>query len=200
MRPELGGTEHAGFEVEPSEIVGDAFTIRVSGHYVAVGDRVAPEWIDLELTGDASGPTTTARVEVHEGVPRVVAVGFVSRPGEGEVRQAHLREAQVEALLGLVAAFSLRIDDETNEIETGVDAGGDVGIESLAAIRNSRAKRRVTPEFLREVAEVYKANMAAPTRAVRERFFVGERMASKYVQQARAAGLLPPTSPGRKKA
>jgi hypothetical protein len=74
----------------------------------------------------------------------------------------------------------------------------------LAAVmtaRKGKGKRSLTPAFLARVADIYRANLAdGPTRAVRATFMVSERTASDYVQRARRAGLLPPTTPGKKQA
>lgn len=186
-------------------VVGDGFTISASGRYVQVGDRLVPETVTVELAGDAATPTTIARAVVRDGVPRVVSLTFESREGEGEVRQSHLRATQLDALLDLVAGFSVRVTEATDDrglpvVEIGVSDDGDPRPEAVAAVRGARGNRKVTDALLREVAEVYRSNMDAPTKAVRERYFVSERMASKYVQAARARGFLPPTTQGKKQA
>ena len=61
--------------------------------------------------------------------------------------------------------------------------------------------RSITPEFLKAVADVYRRNVdGAPTATVAKAFGVKRRMASQYVDRARQAGLLPPTTQGKKKA
>lgn len=67
--------------------------------------------------------------------------------------------------------------------------------------RRPRERRVITDNFLKSVAEVYRANIdRAPTKAVAKTFNVEDRMASTYVQLARRAGHLPPTKQGQKKA
>lgn len=67
--------------------------------------------------------------------------------------------------------------------------------------RRPREHRVITDNFLKSVAEVYRANIdRAPTKAVAKTFNVKDRMASTYVQRARRAGHLPPTKQGQKKA
>lgn len=64
-----------------------------------------------------------------------------------------------------------------------------------------KPRRVISGELLRRVAQVYRANIDhAPTRAVAETFGVKPRMASGYVQRARAAGYLPKTTQGKKQA
>lgn len=59
---------------------------------------------------------------------------------------------------------------------------------------------KLTFEFIGEVAEVYLRNFnGAPTKAVAEHFGVKPTMASNYVKAAELAGLLPPTTPGKRR-
>jgi hypothetical protein len=54
---------------------------------------------------------------------------------------------------------------------------------------------------LEEVAQVYREHVASsPTRMVAMLCGYSERTAARRVQQARAAGLLPKTTPGKRKA
>lgn len=65
--------------------------------------------------------------------------------------------------------------------------------ESSAAVRGlrSRRKRKVDDDLLREVAEVYRANVdRGPTQAVAERFDKATSTAALYVSLARQHGFL----------
>jgi hypothetical protein len=85
-----------------------------------------------------------------------------------------------------------------------------VGVNNKAeherAVRDlyeARAARRgaVTRTELEEVARVYRQHFdASPTRAVQLLGGYSERTAARRVQQARDEGLLPKTTPGRRKA
>jgi hypothetical protein len=55
----------------------------------------------------------------------------------------------------------------------------------------------MTRDLLREVAEVYRANPDRPTTPVSGHFVVPHRTAARYVEQARAAGLLGPARRGK---
>ena len=56
-------------------------------------------------------------------------------------------------------------------------------------------RRTITPEFLAEVAEVYRAAPDnAKTRAVREAFEVSQPTAGNYINQARQRGILEPST------
>jgi hypothetical protein len=178
------------------EFYGDGMRIVASDTYVPVGDRFVNSWLILRIEGDAGQPTFTSRVEVREGVPRIVEYRFHSQPGEAEVRASDLRQVQFDLVL---AAY----DESSGRLElsgVGLISGQEAMKATVDVLRKSRANRKITPDFLREVAEVYKANLATgPTRAVRERFFVSERQAGGYVQRARRLGFLPPTTPGKKR-
>ena len=54
-----------------------------------------------------------------------------------------------------------------------------------------RARRKITPQVLAEVSQVYRENLStgAPTKAVAEHFGLAPSTASLYVKRARAAGL-----------
>lgn len=57
-----------------------------------------------------------------------------------------------------------------------------------------RTRRVVTTDFLAEVADVYASNPGTPAKAVREHFGVSPAQASRYVERARAEGLIPERS------
>lgn len=65
------------------------------------------------------------------------------------------------------------------------------------AKRSPRDRRPITADLLREVAEVYRANLAsgAPTRAVAEELNYSRASAGRLVMQAREKGFLPVTEP-----
>jgi hypothetical protein len=71
-----------------------------------------------------------------------------------------------------------------------------------AAYEARKARRgTVTRADLEQVAKVYRENLAAsPTRAVSLLLGYTERTAARRVQQARAAGLLPETTKGKRRA
>jgi hypothetical protein len=69
--------------------------------------------------------------------------------------------------------------------------------------RYLRTRRRVTADALTEVAEVYRRAAEAgvpPTKAVSETLNMSRSKAAKMVSQARASGMLPPTTPGKAQA
>lgn len=170
-----------------------------------VEDRHLPSWLEIEFEGGEQRAGQFARVEVRNGAPEVVEVRFRSGPGQREIRQGDLRMVEVSALLKLLGgfAFEVRSSSDGGVVRHG-HPDSDFYQDSLEAItqaRRSTRARRVTPQLLDRVAAVYRENIDdRPVQAVMKRFDVGNRMAAEYVMRAREANLLPPTSPGKKKA
>src|SRR5262249_10866590 len=139
-----------------------------------------------------------------DDVPRLVELGWRAGPGQREIQQKDLREAQISTIIDeLYAMWVIDIRDGEPVLNLG-DEGSeqDRKIRSLLeGLRLDKGKRRISTEFLKQVADVYRANIAhAPTEAVARTFGVRHRMASVYVQRASERGFLPPTKQGRKRA
>ena len=194
--------EH-GVSVEPSEIhdAEHGVRIRTSGDYVPVEDLLLPAWLEFEAEGDEGQPSSLGRVEVRNGRPALVEFRVWSRPGEPEVRHSDLRQAEPAALIDLLAAFATQVfHEDSRGFVWYPEPGSEQQAEVIAQVRGARGNRRLTHAFLERVAGVYRANLEhAPTLAVQRHFVVSPRMASSYVQKARRAGLLPLTTPGKKK-
>jgi hypothetical protein len=148
-------------------------------------------------------PRTEVVVETgDDGVPRCRAVRVTSGEAGRDVQASDLRGLPLEDVI--VAAVKY-----TGTTATGTALGGWGGLDEMrqrvqattAAAKQARrgVRRRVTPELLRRVAEVYRANPDAPTKAVAEVFGVAHRTGTLYVRQARDADLLPPVEPKRGK-
>lgn len=120
--------------------------------------------------------------------------------------QFDLRSVSVAALVeGVFAGFAEKIEREENGVVMSVVASGEIAfaeaMDDMAAARKGRGARKITSEFLTEVAEVYRANVDKnPTQAVRRTYNVSPSMAAEYVRRARHEGLLPPTTSGKKQA
>jgi len=193
---------------------GEKITSR-SAESTPLGKNRVPKWIELDTTGGA-GPDMRVRVEVRDGSPEVVELGWKVRPGQREVRQKDLRGVDVAKLaVDLYAScFEERHpfpkgpdgefpdDDQLDEWAAQVRKSRQAARNFLDRQRRPREHRAINDDLLRSVAEVYRANVnkRAPTQAVAKHFGVGNRMASTYVQKARERGLLPPTIRGKKNA
>ena len=139
-------------------------------------------------------------IEVRQGIPVYTEVTLQARPDGPEVRRRDLDLPLDRWLELIVAACSL---------VGAVDASGRTTlvqpIEDRAALMNVRRARsgrpRIPQERLEKVADVYREHIEdRPTEAVSGAFGVSHRTAARYVQQAREGGLLPDTTPGKRKA
>jgi hypothetical protein len=74
--------------------------------------------------------------------------------------------------------------------------------QALENVRRARVGRpRISREHLEQVAEIYRKHFDdRPTDAVRRAFGLTESTADRRIRAARKAGLLPTTTPGKKKA
>ena len=181
----------------------DNYKLRISGEYMLAGNSRLPMWMEIEANGHDE-PNLYARVEIRDDVPRLVELGWRASEHQREIRQKDLRETSVATILDEVYAMTiievrggkavLNLGDEGGEQDRKIRA-------LLDELRVGKGKRRLTTELLRQVADVYRANIDhAPTEAVARTFGVRSRMASGYVQRARERGYLPPTKQGKKQA
>ncbi|WP_414688638.1 DUF6214 family protein [Mycobacterium sp.] len=77
-------------------------------------------------------------------------------------------------------------------------------VDRKSAVANARRTRKGRPRGsvdLEKIADIYRMHLNdRPTDAVSRAFGKSHRTAARYVGEARRAGLLPPTTPGRKNA
>jgi hypothetical protein len=173
---------------------------------VRVGDRLLPRRWELhwEHDGpDAAEPCLHAVFEVIDGVPQCREVRVASVEGGREVIGSDTRDLRIEDWIEASAAsVGKPIIEQRDGIQVAVmtadPAAFDETLRQVRGVRRAR-KRAMTPDFLREVASVYRANPKAPTKAVAEHFGVAHRTAALYVQAARnpELGLLGPAVTGK---
>ena len=155
-------------------------------------------------TSGGPDPDMHVRVELRDGSPVVTELSWKSGPGQGEIRQKHLRQTDVARLATDLVVSTIW----HGEVPVGESVDAAALRRSKATARRfverqrlPRTRRVMTPEFLQKVAEVYRENISgAPTKAVGEAFSVQSRQASKYVDAARQRGYLPTTKRGQKNA
>lgn len=174
--------------------------------HVRIGDRLIPPWVDVVMPGAGGQPRLTLRFEVIDKIPQCREMRIASVDGGREVRPSDLKAVHVTQMLEEIFAWlSMRVVEEGDEQITAVEEWGEqaqiTAVRDIAAARKGRHVRKVTPELLAEVAQIYRENIAGnPTQAVATAFGVSKRTASLYVQRAREAGHLPPTARGKKQA
>jgi hypothetical protein len=96
-----------------------------------------------------------------------------------------------EAIDASLPEFARMLRDDSGEKESR---------QARKTIKSARsgARRIVTDDVLRKVAEVYRENVAdRPVEAVGGAFRTTHRTAARYVQRAREQGFLPPTTQGK---
>ncbi len=217
--PDDGSVMHVAYRDESGRLQEIRFsrkdwsTRKISDDVTTMGQRQVPKWIEITTSGGA-GPDKKVRIEIRDGSPEVVELSWISRPGQLDIRQKDLREINLAKLAVDTYAQSGGVpfprgadgspptDAEITEWAKEVRRRR---IESRKSGDRQRAKRKnriISDELLRQVADVYRANIhkRGPTQAVAKQFGVGDRMASTYVTKAREKGLLPKTQRGKKKA
>jgi hypothetical protein len=168
---------------------------------VQVGDRWIPPEILVTSRTD-SEPDLMMKIEVRKGIPVWSEVTFRARPDGPEVRKRDLDIPLDDWLELIVAACSMSVGSVDS---TGRATSLLRPIEDPAALTNVRRVRsgrpRIAHEHLQKVAEIYREHIEGrPTEAVSRAFGVSHRTAARHVQQARDAGLLTGTTPGKRKA
>ncbi len=169
---------------------------------VRIGDRLVPKRVDAHFPGVGGQPSIHFAIEVIDGLPQCRDVRITSVEGGREVRTLDFKAVRLgDWVEDVLAAFAGKIESE----EKGVITVGYTGETQAGAVsamhdsRKGRGARRITPEFLTEVAEVYRAHFDdRPLKAVARAYGVQDRQASNYVERCRDEGLLPKTTKGKK--
>jgi hypothetical protein len=171
--------------------------------YAIVGDRKIPAEIFVHVQGGLSEPDFSMKIEVRQGIPVCTEVTLTARPDGPEVRDKDLKYLHLSDWLeNIVARASMKsggVPDDPATWGWGKPVKDSTALADIRRVRSGRS--RMSRERLEKVADVYRQHVdARPTEAVARAFGVEHRTAARYVQQARAADLLPPTTPGKKKA
>src|SRR5690242_17076046 len=97
-RPEPGSPDlyADGFESESEQ-----FELRVGPYVEAVSDHHMPKWVELEAYG-FDEPDVCLRIELRDGVPRLVDLRYRAGPTSREVMPKDLRDHD---LSGFIESF-----------------------------------------------------------------------------------------------
>jgi hypothetical protein len=129
--------------------------------------------------------------------PEVIGIHIAAKPNGRGITTADLRSFALDELTTDV--FTVVGTPQVPPFRTPVEDYRHIGRTVREA--RSRSRGRVTRAELEEIARVYREHVGTtPTRAVQLAGGYSERTAARRVQQARAAGLLPQTTPGKRKA
>jgi len=166
-----------------------------------VGDRIVPADIFVDIRGGLLQPDLSMKIEVRQGIPVCAEVCLRSRPDGPEVREKDLAQVRLGWLIEqIVAKASMKPAGRIGEHGYGWSkpVNDQTALADIRQVRSGRS--RMSQERLLKVVEVYREHINdRPTEAVERAFGVSHRTAARYVQQARTAGLLPTTTPGKKK-
>jgi hypothetical protein len=171
----------------------------------AVGDRMVPQSIYVEVCGSTVEPDLGLKIEVRQGIPVYTELVLRARADGPEIRDKDLGYVYLNDWLEEIVAACTSSLDSSGHWMTQTIGGAQGRAEARSAAANVRRVRRgrsrLTPEQLEQVAQVYREHFdTRPTQAVAAAFGKSDRTAARYVDEARKAGILPPTSPGQKKA
>jgi hypothetical protein len=168
------------------------------GSLVTVGDRVVPQRFGLVVSPEDDSPDLVLGFQVRHGVPQCRSVELRSAEDGREVMASDLRGIRLEDWLEIAVIRNAMVYETRGEGDTALTVIEPIETveevrETKATVRAVRreARRKVTDGFLREVAEVYRANVADnPTAAVARWAGRSHRSAGVYVKQAREKGYL----------
>lgn len=166
--------------------------------HVAVGDLYVPRRIDVSFPGEGEQPALAMCIEVLDGVPTCTRLVLEANPGGRGIWGKDLVAIHLEHWVEtFVSACSERIlSRDGGRIATAMGSAlvGDELRNRMTTVRAARAttRRKLTPAFLAEVAELYTKSDRGGLGRVQAAFRVSKVTATRYVGRAREAGLIPP--------
>jgi hypothetical protein len=183
------------------------------GGFWRLGDAVVPRRVVYSHTSEGGEPDLKMYFEVRDDRPECTGIVFTTKPGGRGLRTADLQVLNLDAITRNVFTQVAAVRHHTNPFD-GTPVPDNTVLfhpprdeEEFRRLERdiyeARAARRgaVSQAELEEVAQVYREHVASsPTRMVAMLCGYSERTAARRVQQARAAGLLPKTTPGKRKA
>ncbi|GAA3044205.1 hypothetical protein GCM10010528_24500 [Gordonia defluvii] len=175
---------------------------RVSTDFEVIEGNRMPLWLEVEAISDVTSPHWGARVELVNGAPRIVSLGFETRYGFDIGREVKVSDFQVtqKVIYDFYSAFTAALDKDGEPVRRIGDVLGDRSIRDFLQQRRTGRKRLRTPDYER-AAQIYRENIdGTPTQAVSDAFGVGIRQGGNIVAECRRRQLLPPTRQGRKRA
>jgi hypothetical protein len=172
------------------------------------GNRLGTVWVPygpgLEIpplfSYGGTGPFDwTIAVAVIDGRPQCIALECHGQPLTPEA----LHRFPLGRMVEEATLMSARPVDEIPRRKitwANIDEARRAQAEALKRFRSQRRQgRRMTDDFLREVADVYRQHVATrkPSKAVAEHFHYQPESARRVVREARLRGFLGPAHPGR---
>lgn len=144
------------------------------------------------------------RVEVdlaaNGGDVHCVAMTLQAHDGGEPVTSRGLRDVPLGECIRLATAAALR-PMERNAGEVKIKLGGPSDMTEPMVLASRRPRRRISDDWLHEAAAIYEAAEENPTQAVEQQHSqapISYSTASRWVEEARRRGFLPPTTRGRR--
>lgn len=160
-----------------------------------------PRRVTMTLEGLRGSPDLRVECAVIDGVPGVREVHIVSKPDGEAIRDAHLNAIALDKIA--LQSFMDHAMDVSTDGEVAVLTPVSEGTEDVLRGQLDEAQktgRGPSQAELTEVARVYRENSNnAPAAAVELRLGYSRRTAQRRIKQAEEAGLLPPTSQGKRR-
>jgi hypothetical protein len=142
------------------------------------------------FAGDEGGPELRLDFRVNGGDVSCVKLELRTTTDQNALRPRDLKDA-----IRVLSDWPDRVVDMVAYAHRNGVPGPDI------SRRRPFRRRKVTTKRLAEVADVYRRHLhSQPTAAVAEHFAITRPTAGRWVVSARRAGLLPPTTPGIKRA
>jgi hypothetical protein len=168
----------------------------------SAGAVYVPAVYRVQLFGGDQQPSLMLTYEIRGQKPVCVGTQLEAKPDGRQILRKDLDDVGdmfhdcAEIAFRAVLRYGEQ-DDRTLAI------GGRVDADTARQVSASARKRgkKDDPDFLQEVAELYRDNVdSGPWAAIEARFGCAQSTAGRYVQWAREAGYLPKTEKGVKKA
>jgi len=158
-----------------------------------VGDLKVPNSILFRARIDGDGPLLEMGVELVNGRPECTFV-HVESDGATPVLFSHLKAIPIERLVADVfGECSQRVvARDGSRVTSAIGPGTSQQRRTIEKMQRRRRKPDDI-EVLQKVAAIYKANPAAPRKAVAEQLGMSPETAGRWARQCTERGLLPPT-------
>ena len=171
--------------------------------HVEIGDRLVARLIHVNFPGSGGQPALEMTIDSSSGVPRCTELRIASTDGGREVRTADVRAVAVENWIeAITPVFMDEItergaDGSISSVVRVADSDADYTRKARTVLREARrsGRRKVTPAFLKRVAEVYLSEDDRPAENVELAFGVSARTAFRYISLAREQGFLEEREP-----
>ncbi len=159
----------------------------------------------LRLLGDVDQPSLQIKFEIRGGNVVCASIHLDAKPRGRDVIADDFEKVRRKLANWTEVTVKAVMQHQTDRDEFAIRAPDFVSQEEASAafksINKKQKRRKVTDRFLMEVADLYREFVDDdPWQTIADQYTVTKQTAARYIVQARKAGYLPKTTPGRKKA